>query len=133
MSTVEFKIHVHRAAKGRVELREGAAPPPEPRGRVPRVSRLVALALHIEALVRAGKVRDYADAARLGHVSRARVAQVLSLLNLAPDIIEAILCLPMTERGRDPIGEHDLRPIAAEYSWGRQRAMWRRLATPSTR
>src|SRR3712207_3152134 len=32
--------------------------------------------------------------ARLGHVTRARVTQIMNLLNLAPDIQEAILFLP---------------------------------------
>jgi hypothetical protein len=58
-----------------------SVPPP----RVPRIARLMALALHIEALVQAGTIQTYAAAARLGHVSRARLSQILSLLHLAPD------------------------------------------------
>jgi Resolvase, N terminal domain len=74
-------------------------------GRVPRVSRLLALALRLDRLVRAGEIADYATLARLGYVSRARVSQILQLLLLAPDIQETLLLLPCTERGRDPI--HD--------------------------
>ena len=70
-------------------------------GRVPRISRLMALAIRFEQLVRDGTVRDYAELARLGHVSRARIAQITNLLNLAPDIQDEILSLPPTERGRD--------------------------------
>jgi hypothetical protein len=33
----------------------------------------MALALHFEELVRSGAVRDYAELARLGQVSRARI------------------------------------------------------------
>ena len=47
-------------------------------------------------------VKDYAALARLGHVSRARVSQVMALLSLAPDLQEAVLFLPRTVRGRDP-------------------------------
>ena len=57
-----------------------------PVGRVPRISRLMALAVRLEGLVRAGRVKDYAELARLGGVSRARVTQVLNLRNLAPSI-----------------------------------------------
>jgi hypothetical protein len=42
-------------------------------GRVPRVSRWLALAHRIESLLGAGTIADYAAVARLGHVSRARV------------------------------------------------------------
>jgi hypothetical protein len=57
-------------------------------GRVPRVSRLLALALRLDRLVHAGAIADYATLARLGHVSRARVSQILGLVLLAPDIQE---------------------------------------------
>jgi len=40
--------------------------------------------------------------ARLAHVSRARVTQIMDLLILAPDIQEAILFLPRTEVSRQP-------------------------------
>ena len=131
--TVEFKVHLGRGGKGRVLLREGEAPPGPPRGRVPRVARLMALAIRMEGLVREGKVRDYADLARLGHVTRARVTQVMSLLHLAPDIQEQVLFLPLTERGRDGISERDLRSIAAQRSWPRQRARWAKLAHRAAR
>jgi hypothetical protein len=31
------------------------------------------------------------------------------------------------EKGRDPINESDLRPVAAELNWRKQRRMWRSL------
>ena len=77
-----------------------APPPCVPRGRVPRVARLLALALRCEQLVAAGVIANYAALADLGHVSRARVTQILNLLLLAPDLQEALLFLPRTERGR---------------------------------
>jgi hypothetical protein len=93
-------------------------------GNVPRVSRLMALAIRFDGLVRTGEIEDYADLARLGYVSRARITQIMNLLNLAPDIQEEILFLPKTTKGRDPIREKDLRPIAAIPQWNRQRKMW---------
>ena len=65
--------------------------------------------------------------AQLIHVTRARVTQIMNLLLLAPDIQEAILFLPRTERGRDPIRERQIRPIAAELDWQRQRECWGHL------
>ena len=51
----------------------------------------------------------------------------MNLLNLAPDIQEALLFLPRTLQGRDPIREKDIRPIAGVPHWSRQRAMWGQL------
>ena len=96
-------------------------------GNVPRISRLMALAIRFDGLVRRGEVRDYADLARLGYVTRARITQIMNLLNLAPDIQEALLFLPRTLQGRDPIREKDIRPIAGVPHWSRQRAMWGQL------
>jgi len=51
----------------------------------------------------------------------------MNLLNLAPDIQEAILFLPRTVKGRDQIREKEVRPIAAVAHWSRQRKIWDRL------
>jgi hypothetical protein len=84
----------------------------------------MALAIRFEQLLREGVVADYAALARLGHVSRARVTQIMNLLCLAPDLQEALLFLPRTERGRDPIILRNLQPIAAVLDWREQRRLW---------
>ena len=124
MITIETKVHFGQGRRSQKELRAGKATPVATTGRVPRVSRLMALAIRLDQLIRDGAVADQAELARLGHVSRVRVTQVMNLLMLAPDIQEAILFLEHTERGRASISERDLRPIAAVVSWGKQRGMW---------
>ena len=94
---------------------------------MPRLSRLMALAIRFEGLIERGEVQDYADLARLGFVTRARITQIMNLLHLAPDIQEDLLFLPRTTKGRDPIRETDMRPIAATAHWSRQRKMWKAL------
>lgn len=127
--TVQFDVHFARGAAGRREVQMGEAPPKAdlPEGSVPRVARLMALAIRCEELVRRGEVTDYADLARLGHVSRARMTQIMNLLNLAPDIQEAILFLPRTTRGCDAIGERHLRSICTVADWKKQRQLWQQL------
>jgi hypothetical protein len=128
--TVACKVHFKPGVRGRRRLRQGEAPVPptvEP-GRVPRLARLMALAIHFDGLIRKGAVRNYADLARLGHVTRARVTQVMNLLSLAPDIQEAILFLPRTASGRDRVSERQMRPIVAESGWRRQWRVWQTLA-----
>lgn len=95
--------------------------------RVPRVTRLMALAIRFDQLIRDGVVADQAEMARIGHVSRARLTQVMNLLCLAPKLQEEILCFPATDRDRDAITERDIRPIAAETNWQKQKKMWRLL------
>jgi hypothetical protein len=102
-------------------------PPPVPLGRVPRVARLLALALRFEQLVQTGVIANYAQLARLGHVSRARVTQIVNLRLLAPDLQEAVLFLPPTVRGRDPIHVRQLQRVAAELDWQQQRRLWQAL------
>jgi len=127
--TVTRQIHLSMRNRGRREIREGPKPIPEvtDEGRVPRVARLMALAIKIDGLIRAGAIADQAEAARLGHVSRARTTQIMNLLLLAPDLQEAILNLPRTVRGRDAITESMLRPIAAEVDWAKQRERWQKI------
>lgn len=130
--TTTSTIHFARARRGRKQLRDGEAPPPlSPPifGRVPRIARLMALAIRMRRLIDSGEVRDYAELARLGHVTRARITQIMNLLNLAPDIQEEILFLPPIESGRDPIRELQLRPITLVPDWRKQRQMWRALHT----
>ena len=125
--SIECDVHFTKHGRGRKELEAGTEPPSPMPGRVPRVARLLALAHRLERLVRLGVVKDYAEAARLGHVTRARISQILSLLYLAPDIQETILFLPRVERGRDPVVLHELLPIALAADWTKQRRLWRRL------
>ena len=105
------------------KVREGPRPP-APKARVPRVAKLMALAIRFEGLIRDGVVADQAELARVGHVTRARLTQIMNMLNLAPDIQEAILTMPAPESGRDPVTEKQLRPVAAVMDWREQREMW---------
>jgi hypothetical protein len=92
----------------------------------------MALALRFEQLLQAGALADYAELARLGHVSRARVSQIMSLRLLAPDIQEGLLFLPRTLSGRDPIHLRQLLPLAAVSDWRQQRALWQALRQTTT-
>ena len=98
-----------------------------PSGRVPRVAKLMALAIRFEDLIQRGEVTDYAELARLAHVTRARITQIMNLRLLAPDIQEAILFLPRFKKGRDAICLRQLQQIALTTDWRKQRAQWTTL------
>ena len=127
--TIACQVHFQRQARGRRQMDAGPdrQAPARPPGRVARVARLLALAIRFEEQVRTGVLPSYSALAELGHVTRARVSQIMNLVNLAPDLQEAILFLPRTERGRDPIHLRLLQPIASTIDWKKQRRMWRDL------
>jgi len=95
--------------------------------RIPRIARLLALARHIDDLVRSGTLGSYAAAARLGHVSRARMSQILALVHLAPDLQEQMLFLQRPARGRTAPVLRQVLQVAAALDWDEQRRRWRRL------
>ena len=125
---VKLQVHFGRQRHGHKRLKLGEPPVQAPvNARIPRVTRLLALALRFEQLLREGKAESFSQLAHIGHVSRARLTQIMNLLNLAPDIQEAILDPPPVLAGRVVICEHDLRHVAAEANWHTQRRLWKQL------
>jgi hypothetical protein len=90
---------------------------------IPRIARLMALAIRFEAILRDETIQDYAELARLGGVTRARITQIMKLRHLAPDIQEQILFLPNI-RG---LNERNLRPIVSRVDWRKQRRMFSKI------
>ena len=101
-----------------------AAVPVAERGRLPRITQVLALALQFQEMIDRGEIRLHADLARLGCISRERISQIMLLTWLAPDIQEAILRLPQMPGGRFPISEGTLRKMARLPLWEDQRARW---------
>ena len=82
----------------------------------------MALAVKYQGLVNVRELRDYADIARLGYVTRARITQIMNLSNLAPDIQEKLL---FSDGFLPP--ERRLRKLAGQVDWDEQRRLWRSL------
>ncbi len=96
----------------------------------PRITRLMALAVKFEGLIQQGVVKDYAELGRLGQVSRARITQIMNLLNLAPDIQEAILFMTGEGSAEQSLWETSVRTLSAEVIWSRQREQWKKWSAP---
>jgi hypothetical protein len=88
----------------------------------------MALALRLEKLLATGVVKEFRTLARLGHVSPARISQIVSLLHLAPDIQEALLFRTRPERGRDCLGLRQVLPLTKIWDWQKQWRLWRGLS-----
>ena len=96
-------------------------------GRIPRIARLVALASRMQTMIDSGQVESFQQLAELGRISQPRMTQIMSLLNLAPDIQEELLYLPEVIQGKAAIHEKLLRPLTTEMDWRVQRRMWARF------
>ena len=68
-------------------------------------------------------VQDYAELARLGGVTRARMTQIMKLIHLAPDIQEQILFLPNVKG----LNERNLRSMVKRIDWGQQRRLFKKI------
>jgi hypothetical protein len=77
----------------------------------------MALAIKFQDMIDRGEVRDHADIARLGYVTRARMTQIMNLLLLAPDLQEQILF----SLGDGADNERTLRKVVRIPEWQRQR------------
>ncbi len=97
-------------------------------GRLPRVSQVMALAIQFQDMIQRGEVRDYADLARLGCLTRERMSQIMELVWLAPDIQQEILEFA-ANGSRFPINEVAARRIAASLAWSDQRRAWSTLTS----
>jgi len=79
--------------------------------------------------IRAGRVigeqtlPDYTAVAHRGRVTRARMSQIMKLLNLAPDLQEQILFMPELPH----LNERNLRPIVRLIDWHEQRRLFQTL------
>jgi hypothetical protein len=94
-----------------------------PKGRIPRLSRYMALAIRFEELFQSGIKRT--DVSEWCHISLSRMTQITNLLILAPDIQEEILFLPRTVR-RCVVNEYKLRRMRT-LVWSEQRWRWAEL------
>lgn len=120
---IQFRLHAsQRAERGQV-----AEAPSSRRGRLPRVTQVLALAIQFKDMIQRGEARDYADLARLGCITRERMSQIMELIWLAPDIQQEILEFPTNKTGRFPISEVAVRRVAENLAWPDQREAWLNL------
>ena len=95
----------------------------DPDSFIPRIARLLALAIRLEGLVRDETVQNYAELAQLGRVTRARMTQIMKLLQLAPDLQEQLLFLPEVQG----LNERNLRAIVQQLDWSEQRRRFQKF------
>lgn len=80
------------------------------------ISKLMAVAIRFDAGAGRNEVREDAHLARLSHVTRARITQIMNPLDIGQDIPEAILCLPRTVQGVTGFGKERSVPLPRSRS-----------------
>ena len=120
---IQFRLHATKRLPGA----ESPSSPSSSSGRLPRVTQVLALAIHFQDMIDRGDAQDYADLARLGCLTRERMSQIMELVWLAPDIQREILEFPTTATSRFPVSEVAVRRIAERLRWADQRVLWTNL------
>jgi hypothetical protein len=118
---LEFKSG-KRTAKTIVEA--GTQPEQPTPGRIPRITKMMALAIRLDHLIKSGQVADQAELARVGHVSRARLTQIMDLNLLAPEIQEEFLFWVGSDSRVNSTREREARKIVKFLDWQTQRQIW---------
>ncbi|HVJ68734.1 MAG TPA: hypothetical protein VM510_12155 [Caulifigura sp.] len=124
---VTKKVSLGRGAKGKRLMTDRKPPRPVPAPRVPRITKLMALAIKFDQMIRDGVVKDQAELARMGFVTRARVTQIMNLLNLSPTIQDALLQVAPQKYGKDAFTERQLRTVLDDVTWSAQGRTWTSL------
>jgi len=120
-----FKGSLFRVREGRAWAFTEEPPPPPPHQvrRPARVVQVLARAHHLQAAIDRGDYADRAEAARQLGFTRARITQILDLLQLAPDLQERVLDLEAVD-GVEPTSERALREVVRHQRWADQRETW---------
>ncbi|MFO0383218.1 MAG: hypothetical protein ACK506_16065 [Pirellula sp.] len=136
MLTAKHKLEFKSGKRTAKTIVEAGTQPEQPMpSRLPRITKMMALAIRLDHLIKSGQVTDQAELARVGHVSRARLTQIMDLNLLAPDIQEEILGMSTYLTVTEHLGERDLRPLVFTPCWRKQRQLWQSIQSrkiPST-
>ena len=123
MTTVKYKVHFGRVLKPmrntrdwkkvkRVEKTEPA--PAESTDKRASAAQLLALAYFVERGLADGSILDFAEAVAMVGISQSRLSQIMKLLDLKPEIQEAVLL------GENRVAERGLRRAAGRPDWAEQ-------------
>jgi hypothetical protein len=91
----------------------------------PRLRKSLLLAYQVEQIISEGRVKDFTQAARWLNITKARLSQIMNLLNLSPSIHEEIL-LTDSPKLRE-LSVDKIQHIALESDWAQQTALWKYL------
>lgn len=93
--------------------------------REPRLRQSLLLAYQIEQIIEDKLARDFTEVADWLSMTKARLSQIMSLLNLAPTIQEEILLTDSPKIYQSTVDT--IQYIALEIDWQKQSILWNAL------
>ncbi len=126
-ASIKLDIYFTPGRGGHRIIRKGKRPSHAKPTRLPRITRLMALSIKYEHLIRKGLVDGHDELAELAGVDRSLMSRIMRLRQLSPEIQEWLLNLPETIEGKDPILWEEIRPLTQIISWEEQRRKLKRL------
>ncbi|MEO1615580.1 MAG: hypothetical protein AAFV88_07010 [Planctomycetota bacterium] len=129
MTHIRATFETTATSRGQHRVTSPSPAKPAPPPRLPHVAKLMALAIRLDHLLDTGQVKDQAEIARTAGITRARVTQILNLTNLAPDIQQDLLELEPLAYSSPHLRERDIRQIATDPNWLKQRKTWEKRQT----
>lgn len=122
MITVHQKLSLTKTHRGRTQVEARPEEEPvKPTSSIPRISRLMALAIKYRGMLDRGEISGVTELARFCHVTQPRMTQILNLNLLCPVIQEQLFFLPRGESGKPAIHEKALRSVCRSTDWQTQK------------
>ncbi|MBL6838094.1 MAG: hypothetical protein ISQ75_03345 [Puniceicoccaceae bacterium] len=125
--SISIDVHLKLGDCGHQLIRKGTKPRNAKPTRLPRITRLMALAIKYEQLIERGTIKNQTELANLAGVDRSHVSRILRLRLLAPKIQEALLNLPEAIEGADPILWKHVDPLTQIAFWEIQQIEFRKI------
>ncbi len=91
----------------------------------PRLLQSLILAYQIEQIIADGQAKDFTEAAEWLNMTKARLSQIIGLLNLSPAIQEEVLLTDSPKIRKTSVQQ--ILPITAESDWNQQILLWKDL------
>lgn len=130
MITVHQKLSLAKTHRGRTRVEPRLEEEPvKPTSSIPRISRLMALAIKYQGMLDRGEVSGITELARLCRVTQPRMTQILNLNLLSPAIQEQLLHLPPHSTGKQAIHEKKLRAVCSHVDWETQKFIFVRFCS----
>ena len=127
--SASFSVEVHLSSGhcGHKQIHQGKKPKHAKPSRLPRITRLMALAIKYEQLLKSGEIYGQEALARLAGIDRSLISRILRLRLLSPRIQEQLLNLSEITKGREELGLTKLIPLTRIHSWSKQETAFAEL------
>lgn len=128
-ASISLEVHIAPGRCGHKKIRTGKKPKHTTPNRLPRITKLMALAIKYEQLLDSGQIEGQDALARLAGMDRSSISRLLRLRLLSPRIQEQLLELPQTDKGREKISMRAVEALVRIHDWCEQEVRFKKFKT----